>query len=405
MTYPALVNTLPSPSPLARHWGLDPEVVYLNHGSFGACPRAVLEAQSALRTRIERDAVRFFVLDSDGLMDRAREAAGAFIGARPRDVVPVANATTGVATVVGSFPLSAGDEVLATEHEDPGCMNNLRHVAAQRGASVVAVPVEFPSSGPDALVERLLAAVTPRTRLCLVSHITAPSALLLPIARIARELESRGVAVLVDGAHAIGQVPVNVAEIGASYYTANFHKWPCAPKGAGMLWAREDRQAGLRPRVLSNSAESGRPGRPRFNVEFDYVGTSDMTAWLCVPEALRAVEEIGGGPGGWDAVRGHNHRLALAGRDVVCRALGIQPPAPDSMLGSMATIPLPGKPAAEAPDPLWTALLERHRIQIPVWQAGGVRTMRLSAQLYNSREQYEYLAAALVEELKREGSR
>ncbi|MCC6660449.1 MAG: aminotransferase class V-fold PLP-dependent enzyme [Phycisphaerales bacterium] len=403
--YPPGVSTLPAPSPLARHWGLDPEVVYLNHGSFGACPRAVLEAQSALRARVERDAVRFYAMDYDGLMDGAREAAGAFVGARAGDIVPVPNATTGVAAVVASFPLEDGDEVLVTDHEYPGCMNNLRHVAAQRGAKIVSVPVEFPVSGAGDAAERLVAAVTPGTRLCLVSHITAPSALVLPVARIAEELERRGVAVLIDGAHAIGQVPVDLAAIGASYYTANFHKWPCAPKGAGMLWARRDRQAGLRPRVLSNYAESGKPGRSLFNAEFDYVGTNDVTAWLCVPDTLRAVAEIGGGAAGWDAVREHNHSLALAGRDIVCRALGVPPPAPDSMLGSMATIPLPGRPSQGGPDPLGRALLERHRIQVPIWQANGVRTTRLSAQLYNSREQYEYLAGALVEELKREGLR
>ena len=197
---------------------------------------------------------------------------------------------------------------------------------------------------------------------------------------------------------------MDVGAIGASYYTANFHKWPCAPKGAGMLWAREDRQAGLRPRVLSNSAEGGRPGRPLFNVEFDYVGTNDMTAWLSVPDTLRAMEQIGGAAAGWDAIREANHRLALAGRDIVCRALGVPPPVPDAMLGSMATIPLPGKPADAGPDPLWKALLERHHVQVPVWHASGVRTLRLSAQLYNSRDQYEFLAAALVDELKREGT-
>jgi isopenicillin-N epimerase len=389
---------------MAGHWTLDPEVVYLNHGSFGACPREVLDAQSALRSRLEREPVRFFIEALDPLMDRSREAAAGFVHANPRDIVPVPNATTGVTTAAASVPLRPGDEILVNDHEYPACLNNLRRLAASSGARVVTASLPFPVRSPDEVFDAIIGSTTPRTRLCLVSHITSPSAMILPVEGIVRELEPRGIAVLVDGAHAPGQIDVNLDALGASFYTANFHKWPCAPKGAAMLWVREDRQAGFRPLVLSNNAEKPKPGRSQFHTEFDYVGTDDPTAWLSVPDAIRAVGNLGRG---WDAVLRHNHALALAARDLLCKAVGAAPSVPDSMLGSMATIVLPaGGQASSAggADPLKDALLTRHRIQVPVWTAGGRRSLRISAQLYNSRAQYEHLAAALVEELRREGS-
>jgi isopenicillin-N epimerase len=413
-------RVLPASSTLAQHWTLDPEIVYLNHGSFGACPRAVLEQQSEFRALMERELVRYFVELLPGLIDRAREAAARFVRCDSQDLVFVANATTGVATVLGNLAgeLCIGDELLTTSHEYPACVNNLRHIASMISGKAVVAELPFPIASEEQIVEAVLRAVTPKTRVALVSHVTSQTGLVLPITRLVSELEGRGVMVIVDGAHAPGMVDVDIAGIGASFYTFNCHKWMCAPKGAAMLHVRPDRQKGFRPMVLSNMAEKPIPGRKHMLTEFDYVGTQDVSAWLTVPAALAAMEamvgvgvEVGGG---WDEVRRQNRELVLRGRDLVCRALGIAPPAPDAMLGSMSTIVLPRHAeAVEARlrarptkyhDALQDELLARYRIQVPVWGLAGKpeRFIRISAQLYNTVEQYDYLARALRDALERE---
>ncbi|MFM9997118.1 MAG: aminotransferase class V-fold PLP-dependent enzyme [Phycisphaerales bacterium] len=401
------MKPLPALSPLADRWAIDPGVVYLNHGSFGACPREALDAQSAYRARMEREAVRFFVQDYDALIDVSRAALAAFVRASPQDVVFVPNATTGVATALANLEptLRPGDEILANDHEYPGCMANVRRTAARTGATVVSVPLPFPVKGPEQIEELILSRVTARTRVALLSHITSPTALVLPVERLVPELERRGVTVILDGAHALGQVPgLDVPRLGASYYTANGHKWLCAAKGAALLWVRPDRQEGFRPLVLSNFADRPKPGRKHLLTEFDYLGTGDATPYMTVGDAIRVVGAMVSG--GWDEVIRRNHALARHGRDVLCRALGVEPPAPDAMLGSMASIPLPAaaspRPAAPYHDALQLGLIERHRIQVPVWSGGGRRLFRISAQLYNAIGQYEYLAGALREELDRE---
>lgn len=388
---------------LRAHWTLDPTVTFLNHGSFGACPRAVLERQTELRAQLEREPVRFFVQELEPMLDAARAEVAAFVGARPEDLAFVRNATAGVNAVLGSVSLAPGDELLTTRHVYGACLQAMRHVASRAGARVVVADVPFPLRSPDEVVERIIDAVTDRTRLALIDHVTSPTGLVLPIERIVAELAARGVDTLVDGAHAPGMVPLALDRLGAAYYTANFHKWTCAPKGAAMLWARADRQEGLHPTAISHGYASARP-RKRFLEEFDWTGTDDPTPWLCIPDALRHV----GGliEGGWDAVREHNRQLALRGRAVLCEALGIEPPAPEPMIGALAAVPIP--PGRDAPpasalyaDPLQRALYERHRIEVPVppWPAPPARLVRVSAHLHNDEGEYRRLAAALVDEL------
>jgi isopenicillin-N epimerase len=395
----------PTAADLRRLWGLDPGIDYLNHGSFGACPLSVLAHQDELRARMERGPVHFFVHQLEPLLDQARAEVAAFVGAEPDDLVFVRNATVAVNAVLRSLELEAGDELLTTDQSYNACRNVLDHVAGRAGARVVTVALPFPLSGPDEVIERVLAAATPRTRLALVDHVTSPTGLVLPIAELVAGLAERGVDTLVDGAHGPGMLPLDVSAIGAAYYTGNFHKWLCTPKGAGMLHVRRDRQDGLRPAVISHGYNAP-PRRSRFHLEFDWPGTDDPTPWLCVPASIRAV----GGmlPGGWPAVRARNHELVLAGRRALCDALGVPEPAPASMLGSLAAVPLPdGAPAVPTTalhaDPLQVALFERHRIEVPIppWPAPPRRLVRISAQLYNDIGQYERLAAALREELGR----
>ena len=396
-------SSRPAASPLAARWRLDPGVVFLNHGSFGATPGTVLDLQSELRARMEAEPVRFFVRDLEAMLDRVREALGPVVGAPPRDLAFVPNATTGVNAVLRSLHLEAGDELLTTDHEYNACKNALDFVAERAGARVVVARVPFPSSGEDEVVQAVVSKATSRTRLLLIDHVTSPTGMVLPVERIVRDLAARGIDTLVDAAHAPGMVPLSLAELGAAYYTANCHKWLCTPKGAAILYVRPDRQQGVRPVVISHGANSPRTDRSRFSIEFDWTGTFDVMPVLCIPASIDALAAMV--PGGLPAVMARNRALALEARGILCAALGVPPPCPESMIGSLAAVPLPdGKPAPPSPlygDPLQDVLFERHAIEVPVvpWPAPPKRLIRVSAQLYNTREQYEYLARALAAEL------
>jgi isopenicillin-N epimerase len=361
----------------------------------------VLVAQDRWRARLERQPVQFLARELEPLLDTARAELAAFIGAAPANVAWVRNATEAVNAVLRSRQWSRGDELLTTDHSYNACRNTLEFVAARDGARVLVAPIPFPLAGAAQVVDALLERVTPRTRLALVDHITSPTGLVLPIEEIVRELAARGVDVLVDGAHAPGMVPLDVTRLGAAWYAGNCHKWVCAPKGVGFLYVRPDKQPDVRPAVISHGANSPRRDRSRFLIEFDWVGTDDPTPALCVPDALRFMGTLL--PGGWTELRARNRALALRARDRLCDALCIPPPAPDDMIGSLAALPLP---PGDAPwfsllytDPLQQVLLERFAIEVPIvpWPASPERLVRISAQIYNTMEQYERLALALRE--------
>jgi len=396
-------------SPLARHWTLDPEVTFLNHGSFGACPRVVLEAQQRIREEIEREPVRFFVRELPGRLDGARQALARFVGADPECLAPVPNATSGVNAVLRSLEFGPEDELVVTDHAYEACRNALDYVARRFGATVVVVPVPFPGSTPEKIEDAILAGVSPRTRLALIDHVTSPTGMVLSIKRLVRRLSEIGVDTLVDGAHAPGMVPLDLTELGSAYYTGNCHKWLCAPKGAAFLYVREDRREDVRPLTISHGATTRRLGRSRFHDEFDWIGTGDPSAFLCVPESIAFLGSLL--PGGWPEVMERNRALALAAREKIRAALGVAAPCPDSMIASLAVLPLPdGSPDHRAPtttfsalDPLQDLLWERHRIEVPIvpWPARPKRLVRISAQLYNSAEQYGRLAETLRRALGR----
>jgi isopenicillin-N epimerase len=383
-----------------RHWTLDPDTIFLNHGSFGACPSAVLDVQQRLRERIERQPVQFFARDLERLLDEARSDLATFLGAQPEDLVWVPNATTAVNAVLRSLELRPGDELLTTDHEYNACRNALDYVAGRTGARVVVARIPFPLDSSEQVVDAILDRATPRTRLALIDHVTSQTGLILPIERLVHELAEREIETLVDGAHAPGMLPLDLAAVGAAYYTGNCHKWLCAPKGAGFLRVRRERQHAVRPLAISHGANSPRTDRSRYQVEFDWVGTDDPTAFLTVPEAIRFMGSLL--PGGWPALREHNRELTLFGRRAICDALGTAAPCPDEMIGSLASVPLPpgaGEPPASSlyVDPLQQELLERWKIEVPVipWPAPPERLIRISAQLYNRREDYDSLASAL----------
>ncbi|MGC8723193.1 MAG: aminotransferase class V-fold PLP-dependent enzyme [Acidobacteriota bacterium] len=382
------------------HWGLDPSVLFLNHGSFGACPRPVLALQQSFRERMEQEPVRFLGVELEPLWDAARASLAAFVGADPDDMVFVSNATAGVNTVLASLRLSPGDELLVTDQEYNACRNALEEAARRTGARVVVAALPFPGASPEAAVEAILRRVTPRTRLLLVDHVVSQTALVMPVAALVREMAARSVETLVDGAHGPGMLPLALSSLGAAYYTGNCHKWLCAPKGAALLHVRRDLQPGVRPLVVSHGANSPRTDRSRFLLEFGWTGTHDPTPYLCVAEAIRFLGSLL--PGGWPEVMARNRALALRGRRLLCDALRIAEPCPESMVGSMAAVPLPDAPGPKPQpplflDPLQVALWERHRMEVPViyWPAFPRRVLRLSAQLYNEPAHYEKLAEAV----------
>ena len=389
------------PSAFAQHWSLSPEIIFLNHGSFGACPRVVLAAQHEMRARMEREPVRFMQRELEPLLDAAREQLAAFLKADPRHLAFVANATAGVNAVVRSLDFQPGDEILTTDHDYNACRCVLLDTARRTGARVIVARVPFPVTGEQPIIDAILAATTARTQLAFIDHITSPTALVFPIGKIVRQLEERGIDCLVDGAHAPGSLPLDLDGLRPAYYTGNLHKWVCAPKGAAFLYVRPDKQEPIRPAVISHGENIRRPGRSHFHDRFDWPGTFDPTAWLSVPDALRFGANLH--PGGWQELYDQNRTLAAAGRALVAGRLGVPLPAPNSLLAAMATIPLPETfqrvPfTADRIDPLQTRLLEEHRIEIPIirWGEPARRYVRLSAQAYNSTEDYRALAAALA---------
>jgi isopenicillin-N epimerase len=384
-------------------WPLDPETVFLNHGSFGSCPRAVLEFQRGLQAHLERQPVQFFVRELEGALDQARTALSHFVGAEADDVVFVQNATAGVNTVLRSLRFQPGDELLVTNHEYNACRNALEFVAAAWKARVVVAEIPFPVQSTDQIAGAILERVTARTRLALLDHVTSQTGLVLPVNCLATELQKHGVDTLVDGAHAPGMLALNLAQLGATYYTGNCHKWVCAPKGAGFLYIERNRQPEIRPLAISHGANSQRIDRSRFQIEFGWTGTWDASAFLAVPEALRTMEALL--PGGWPEIMHRNRHLALKARSTLCEALGTPLPCPEELIGCLASIPLADAQQLVVPtsplyaDPLQDDLRERFGIEVPVipWPEAPKRVLRISAQLYNSLPQYERLAHALVE--------
>lgn len=389
------------PSSYSEHWTLDPGVVFLNHGSFGACPRAVLEAQGEWRARMERQPVQFLWRDLPDLIDAARNELADFLKSDPADLVFVANATAGVNAVVRSLHLSPGDELLTTDHDYNACRNVLAEAASRAGAKVVVVKVPFPLRDETQIIEAILSGVTPRTRLAMIDHITSPTALVFPVAKIIRALEAHGIDTLVDGAHAPGAVPLDVGTLRPAYYTGNLHKWVCAPKGAAFLWARPDRQDALRPPIVSHGENTRRPGRSAYHDRFDWPGTLDPTAWLSVPAAIKWGASLL--PGGWQELRDRNRMLASAGRALIAGRFNLALPCPNELLASMATLMLP-EPLQQPPidsarfDSVQIKLHSDHGIEVPVvrWGEPKRRYVRISAQAYNSTEDYRALAEAIM---------
>ena len=392
------------PSPLTRHWSFDSSRLFLNHGSFGACPDFVIEEQRKWQNLMEKEPVRFFEELMPDLLLKSREALGTFLSCSPNDLAFVSNATSGVNTILRSLHFEQGDEILVPNHAYQACRNSIDFVAQRSGATVVVVPIPFPIDGPQTVIDVMKSARTERTKLVMIDTVTSPTGLRMPFEELTSFFEDQGVEVLLDAAHGIGMIPLDLETLGASYVTSNCHKWLCAPKGTAFLYVREDKQNKIQPLTISHGHTFPLGNTTRFRHEFDWTGTQDISGWCALPAVITEMAKLV--DGGWEAIMQHNHDLALQGRDILCERLGIEQPCPDEMIACISTIRLPGEiPSKEKmhePDPLHHILSEKYNIQVPVWSwpSPAGRYLRISAQLYNSIEQYEQLADALVNELK-----
>jgi isopenicillin-N epimerase len=379
----------PTAAELRREFLLDPEVAFLNHGSFGACPRPVFERYQAWQRELELEPIDFFGRRAPDLLAAARAALADYLGCTATDVAFVQNATTGVNLAARSLDLDPGDEVLATDLEYGACDLAWEWVCRRTGARYVRAAIPLPLDDPRTLVDALFAAASERTRILYVSHVTSETGLVLPLEEILARARELGLVAIVDGAHAPAQVPVNLARLGADFYAGNAHKWLCAPKGAGFLHVRSEHQERVDGAVVSWGYSPG----ATFVDRIERQGTRDPAAWLAVPDAIRFQAERD-----WDGVRERCRRLTLDARGELCDLLGTEPLAPEAMVAQLATVRLP-----HAAGDLAERLFARHRVEIPV---SGTEDdlLRLSVAAYTTPEEIDRLLAALPRELDAEHS-
>jgi isopenicillin-N epimerase len=373
---------------IRKRWLLDEHVAFLNHGSFGACPRDVLVAQSEWRTKMETQLVKFITVDAHPAMLDASTKLAEFVNAKESDIVFVDNATTAVNAVVRSimWKFKPGDELFTTTHVYNAMRKSLHYAADVTGAKVIEGVVPFPIKSADEVVEVVKNGITDKTKFAIIDHVTSPTALVYPIERIIPLFKERGIPVMIDGAHALGMLPLDMEKYGADFYTGNCHKWLYAPKGSAFLYVDPKHQKEIHPTNISHNYLT------TFKSEFDWVGTHDPTAWLSVSAAIAFIKEIG-----VDKMRSYGHNLALDARKMLSRSWGSNLVAPEDMIGMLATIELPGNPAHDDKRVLnlHDRLRDEFHVEIPVIEMNGHTYVRISCQVYNSMDEYEQLDTAI----------
>lgn len=382
-------------------FALDPTVLHLNHGSYGAAPRAALDAQSEARGALEAATMRFMVRDWPALIEAARSRVAAFVGSDPDDMALIPNPTAGVASIANSVAWQPGDRVVVTDHGYRACLNTMLRLVETRGIEIVTVKIPLPVHSSREVVDRLVSAIAaePRCRLALVDHVTSPTALVLDLMALAARLATAAphVRLIADCAHSAGQVELDLAALGqagTAYAVAALHKWTCAPKGSSLLWARRDFRDELRPVVTSHGETPGVGSANRFHARFDWSGTHDPTPYLATPAAI---DDLAARGGGWPAIRARNHALVLAARDLLLERLGdgVAPIAPDDMHGAMAALPVT-LPSGALPFAVQAQLLD-DGIELPLVALPDHGTfIRISAHVYNRLADYDQLADALL---------
>ena len=367
---------------------LDPEIVFLNHGSFGATPEPVFRVYQNWQRELERQPVEFLGRRFAALMADARKALSDYLGTQPDNLVYVTNATVGVNIVARSLALGSGDEVLTSDHEYGACDRTWRFLAGKQGFVYKRQAISVPIASPETFVEQLWQGVTPGTKVIYLSHITSPTAMTFPITDVCRRAREQGILTVIDGAHVPGQIHLDIEKVGADFYTGNLHKWLCAPKGAGFLYARQDTQNLLEPLVVSWGYEAEIPGPSQFVDHHEWWGTRDIAAFLSVPAAIEFQKE-----NDWDKVRSACHALAVETEQRICALIGLPSLYTDnSWFAQMHVAPLPTKTDISA---LKVYLYDEHHIEVPLVDWNGHKLVRVSFQGYNTLSDADALLASL----------
>jgi isopenicillin-N epimerase len=370
---------------------LDPEVVFLNHGSFGATPARVFSVYQEWQRRLENQPVQFMINELMPRLAEARLSLGKYINVKPEDVVYIPNATYGLNVVARSLDLGPEDEVLTTDHEYGACDNIWRFLSQKRRYRYRHQSIPLPIDSLEEAAERLWQAVSPRTKVIYLSHITSPTATRFPVETICRRARESGILTVIDGAHAPGQIPLDMERIGADFYFGNAHKWMCAPKGAGFLYAKRDKQSLVEPLVVSwGWSRGGEFSAGSTYLDYlQWTGTNDPAAYLSVPAAIQFQADHD-----WPAVRQRCHNLARQAMRQICEMTGLAPiyPYQSAQYHQMVTVPLP--PIADLPA-LKSAIYERFRVEVPLIDWGDRSFIRISVQGYNNQQDIEALLVAL----------
>tara|TARA_B110000003_G_scaffold210581_1_gene209540 strand:- start:27 stop:1223 length:1197 start_codon:yes stop_codon:yes gene_type:complete len=389
----------PKKSEISKYWKLDEKTIFLNHGSYGATPTIVLDEQKRWQLLLEKDPVKFFEDIAPKALIESRKAIASLVNCDHDDLALIENATSGVNIILRSLKFEEGDEIIVPNHAYQACRNTIDYVADKWGAVVVTCEIPFPIQENEVIIDNIMKCVTEKTKLALIDTVTSPTGLLMPFEELVGLLESKGVNVLLDAAHGIGMISLDIEKIGASYTTSNCHKWLCAPKGSAFLHVKKDLQSLIHPLTISHGMTTPLGDSTRFRHEFDWTGTRDISAWCVLPFVIYELSKIVGMS--WNEIMEHNRKLVIKGRKIICEKLDIKPQCPENMLSSIATIKISSKQVSTndlyEPDPLHIKLLEDYNIQVPVWSWPNPqgRYIRISAQIYNNEDEYKYLAKIL----------
>ena len=376
------------PGSLRDYFLLEPDVLFLNHGSFGACPKPVFEAYQAWQLQLERQPVRFFVKELFPALEVARRAVEAYVGAEKDTIVPVINATVGVNTIAQSLRFEPGDEILSNEHEYGACIRAWNKVCKHTGAVIVSAPIPDPIESQEQLTDAIWSHVSDQTKVLFISHITSPSGIVFPAEELCRRARERGILTVVDGAHCAGQIPLNLQDMGADFYTGNCHKWLCAPKGAAFLYSAPDKKHLIEPLMVSWGGTNEMSTDDAYINELQFQGTTDMSSFLAIPDAIKFQADHD-----WDSVRAECQRKVAWVKDELESLPNVRAwyPTTNTLQKQMAAVILQGKNGQTVKD-----YLEReYRIEIPVWSRGDDAVLRVSVQGYNTQAELETLVEAI----------
>ena len=373
---------------LKNQFLLDPDITFLNHGSFGACPKTVCDNLQDWQNRVEKEPVQFFETDIFPLLADSRKALGKFLGCEGDDLVYYPNPTHAVNAVARSLKLKAGDEVLGTNHIYGALDFTWQQVCKDTGAEFIKADLPLPINSKDEFLNIFFSYVSNKTRVIFISHITSMTAMIFPVNEIIQFARQRDIITIIDGAHVPGHLPLRLTELDPDIYTGACHKWMCSPKGTSFLYVKKEMQENIHPLIVSWGWESENPSNTKFLDWHEWQGTRDMSAFLTIPEAVKFMDD-----NDWPNVSRKCREMVIQTRNQLLNYLNISPPCPDDWLGQMASIPLPFNDAVE----IKNLLLNKYHIQVPVFTWEGKVYLRYSIQAYNSESDLEKLLSAIKE--------